>query len=363
MMAKKSAKRKKKTPGTCAERAIALIDSEPKLVELQKALPEHMDAKRFARLAVTMLRKPELAECSVKSILATVLESAQLGLYLDGVLGHAYIVPFKAWDDKLKKKVKQATLIIGYRGYIYMALRTGFVNDVGASVVYDGDDFDYRKGTDPYLHHKPVRDAAKRGKVTAAYSIITYKTGIRTFEVMEEADLAEIESRALAKGGSFSPWRHRVDKKEMQKKSVARLHLKYAGLSADLTRRAVQDEYYEAGIGRDPKEIEAEEVERDKFKDTMANGQSLEGPKHVDSESEPVTPAKLTAKDRSNLIVDHHRYSMAIGRKRLPMETLEGMSDSALTDAVEILKQQAEEKTNAENHAGDDPGDANPFHD
>jgi recombination protein RecT len=330
--------------------------------EIGKALPEYVPLDRFMRMAATELRRDaKLAACTPESLKKAVIEASHMGLCFDSVLGHAYIIPYKG----------EAKFQLGYKGYIILARRSGAVNHVETAVVYKGDDFSYRFGTRAYLDHTPVDDGAKRGEMIGAWCKVTYPNGLQSFDYMPRVDIEAIRVKAPGSKRAESPWNKHPG--EMYRKTVMIRHLKTRGISPEITFHASQEEQYHAGLGMtdeqraaEAKEVEAEEVQRGKFKDTMANGQSVEGPKHVDSESEPVPeakPATLTAKDRSNLIVDHHRYSMAIGRKRLPMETLEGMSDSALADAVENLRQLAEEKTNAENHAGDDPGDVNPFHD
>src|SRR5690606_29461645 len=63
--------------------------------EIARALPRHVDPDRLMRVALTVIRQnPELRECTVPSLLAAVMQCAQLGLE-PGVLGHAYLVPFR----------------------------------------------------------------------------------------------------------------------------------------------------------------------------------------------------------------------------------------------------------------------------
>ena len=63
--------------------------------EIAKALPKHFQSERFTRLALTAFRQsPELQKCSPISIIAALMESAQLGLEPNTSLGHAYLIPF-----------------------------------------------------------------------------------------------------------------------------------------------------------------------------------------------------------------------------------------------------------------------------
>ena len=72
------------------------------------------------------------------------IQSSQLGLYVDGVLGHAYLVPY--WNGKEKRREVQ--LIPGYKGLIDLARRSGSVESISARVVYKNDDFDFEYGLD-----------------------------------------------------------------------------------------------------------------------------------------------------------------------------------------------------------------------
>lgn len=62
--------------------------------EIAKALPKHMDADRLARIALTTIRTtPKLLNCKIESLMAAVMQSAQLGLE-PGLIGHCYIIPY-----------------------------------------------------------------------------------------------------------------------------------------------------------------------------------------------------------------------------------------------------------------------------
>src|SRR6185436_81681 len=106
-----------------------------------KVLP---DPDRIARIALTEVRRvPKLAACTPASFLGAVMTCAQLGLE-PGLLGEVYLIPRR----------NEVTMIIGVRGLIKMATRSGEVLSVDASEVYEGDEFDYELGTAPTVHHK-----------------------------------------------------------------------------------------------------------------------------------------------------------------------------------------------------------------
>src|SRR5690606_29938873 len=94
--------------------------------QLAMALPKHITPDRMARIALTTIRtNPKLLECSVPSLLGAVMQAAQLGLE-PGILGHCYIVPYG----------REATFIIGYRGMIDLARRSGNIKSTRARCVY-----------------------------------------------------------------------------------------------------------------------------------------------------------------------------------------------------------------------------------
>ena len=77
---------------------------------IAEALPKHMDADRFTRLALTTLRKtPQLQQCAPESFIGALLTASALGLEPD-VNGECYLVPYK----------RECTLIVGYQGIAKM---------------------------------------------------------------------------------------------------------------------------------------------------------------------------------------------------------------------------------------------------
>ena len=62
---------------------------------IKSALPKHMTVDRMIRVAFTCINTtPKLLDCSPRSLLAAVLQCAQLGLEPGNTLGHVYLVPF-----------------------------------------------------------------------------------------------------------------------------------------------------------------------------------------------------------------------------------------------------------------------------
>ena len=189
--------------------------------EIQRALPKHLDADRLARIAMTTIRQtPKLLECNIQSLLAAVMQSAQLGLE-PNILGQAYIIPYG----------KEAQFIIGYRGMIDLARRSGHIESIYAHPVYDQDEFDYEYGLEPKLRHKPAM--GDRGEFVGAYGVAKFKDGGYHFEFMPKSEIDKRRGRSKAKNSG--PWV--TDYEEMACKTVIRHMFKYLPISIEIMKQ------------------------------------------------------------------------------------------------------------------------------
>jgi recombination protein RecT len=196
--------------------------------------PRHLTPDRITRIAMTSIQHtPKLLDCTPESLLGSVLTCTQLGLEPDGVSGRAYLIPYK---DK-------CTLIVGYKGLMELARRSGEVQALEARVVHENDEFDYAYGDNPFIKHKPSL-FTEPGKMIAAYAVATMKGGLRQLEVMSKKDIDGIRARSKAK--KDGPWV--TDYDEMAKKTVIRRLCKYLPSSAELSQAIALDEQAERGI-------------------------------------------------------------------------------------------------------------------
>ena len=161
------------------------------LKELGKALPNHLNAERLARIALTTLRlNPALADCTPESFLGALFQSAQLGLE-PNIEGQAYLIPYtnskKIGSDWVK--VKEVQFQIGYKGYIELFYRHELANSIDMHTVFENDIFEYSYGTDGYIKHTP--SLRNRGDVIAYYATAKLKNGATLFKVMSKEDCLE----------------------------------------------------------------------------------------------------------------------------------------------------------------------------
>lgn len=192
-----------------------VLEMEP---QFRRALPAHVDAGRFTRLALTALRSvPRLAECSGESILAGLMQAAHLGLEIDAVRGQAYLVP--RWNNKTKRM--EATFQLGYKGLIDLAGRGDIT--VRARDVRENDLFEHEDGLDLKLRHVPElkRD---RGDAWAYFAVATFPNGAREALVMSRSEIERHRDRFAStknkQGVIVGPWVEHFD--AMARKTVIR---------------------------------------------------------------------------------------------------------------------------------------------
>ena len=210
-------------------------------------LPRHLDADKMIYVALETVRADSfLRQCEPLSIVQSVLEASQLGLMLGNKLGHAYLVPRR---DKKANNILKCQLLIGYRGFIALAHRTGKVSSIYPAIVHHGDQFSLKLGTGRQLVHVPVLDQAKRGEWIGAYAVVEFRDGRTDFEWMTRQEIEKVKQCSESAGEAWSPWRRFED--EMIKKSPIRRMAKRLCLSSEditLIEAAVRDEYREMGV-------------------------------------------------------------------------------------------------------------------
>lgn len=82
-----------------------------------------------------------LLQCAPNALMAEALKAASLHLPLNKQLGQCYILPFK------NHGVMTPTLVVGTKGYLQLAMRTGKYETINSDVVYEGELKGYDKVT------------------------------------------------------------------------------------------------------------------------------------------------------------------------------------------------------------------------
>ena len=81
----------------------------------------------------------QLQKCDQKKVVQEAIKAATLKLPLNKQLGYAYVVVYNNWDKTARKAVPTPTLIIGWKGLLQLALRSGQYRNINADIVYEGE--------------------------------------------------------------------------------------------------------------------------------------------------------------------------------------------------------------------------------
>lgn len=206
--------------------------------QLAAALPRHLTPERVSRVFLTTLRQsPALMRCSPASLFGAIFQASQLGLEIGNGLGHAYLVPYG----------KEATLVIGYKGLVDLARRSGQVSTIYAVEVRKGDSFGYTLGTDPKINHAPgdVRSMDDK-EISHFYAVCRLKDGSIQFEVMSRAEVEKIRTRSRA--SKDGPWI--TDYAMMGRKTVLRRLSKMLPASIEMQTAIALDEAADANLSQ-----------------------------------------------------------------------------------------------------------------
>lgn len=162
------------------------------------------NSARFISSIVSAVQTtPALQECTNSSIVSAALLGEALSLSPSPQLGQFYMVPF---NDKEKGKVAQ--FILGYKGYIQLALRSGQYRKLNVLSIKEGELIRY----DPLneeIEVKLIEDEEEREQAATIgyYAMFEYLNGFRKTMYWSKAKMiahADRYSQAFSKdGGRF----------------------------------------------------------------------------------------------------------------------------------------------------------------
>lgn len=167
-------------------------------VTLGKSInPDH-----FIRAALTACNKqPLLFRCTAMSVMTQLLDLAELGLTASGANGEAWLVPFN------NKGTYEATLIIGYKGYVKLMRRANTVQNLHADIVTEDDHFEIEYGSNNRLVHRPALGKPRNdmSRWMGAYAYIQYKDRGEDFVFVPRERIEKVRNISRAKDSG--PWR------------------------------------------------------------------------------------------------------------------------------------------------------------
>lgn len=133
-------------------------------------------ARRFiASISSAVAINKDLQECDAGTVLSGALLGEALNLSPSPQLGQYYLVPFK---DKVKGKV--ATFILGYKGYIQLAIRSGNYKKINVIEIKEGELEEFNLMTEEIKVNLIQDDEQRENTPTAGYyAMFEYLNGFK----------------------------------------------------------------------------------------------------------------------------------------------------------------------------------------
>lgn len=183
-----------KSPITVFQETIAA-----KRDEYAQMLPEGVSVDRFMRTTTTaVVKNPDLLSADRKSLFLAIRQACAAGLEISDINGEAYLV-----IRRTKGGGREVQFQAGYRGLLKLVRNTGEISTIDAGVLYENDEIDYQRGTDPRFSVVP--NWTDPGKPIGAFAVAVFKDGGFQAKVMSTAEVEKIRARSPAKDNG--PWK------------------------------------------------------------------------------------------------------------------------------------------------------------
>lgn len=154
---------------------------------IRNTLADPERAKRFiASITSAVAVNPQLQECETSTIVAGALLGESLNLSPSPQLGQFYLVPFKqkAKYDRNRNLISpecvNAQFVLGYKGYIQLAVRSGMYRKIIVHEIKDGELIRWDPLTEDF-EASFIEDEEKRDKTETIgyYAMFEYVDGFR----------------------------------------------------------------------------------------------------------------------------------------------------------------------------------------
>lgn len=162
-----------------------MVDGNYVQNQLKQVLKEN--AGTFATsLMEVYTNDKQLQSCDPKSVVQEAIKAASLKLPLNKQLGMGYILVFKNYNKEKRQAVPTPTLVIGYRGYIQLAIRSGQYRNINADVVYEGE----YKGFDKLTGDLDLSGEKQSDKIQGFFAYFELINGFKKTLYMPVEDMA-----------------------------------------------------------------------------------------------------------------------------------------------------------------------------
>lgn len=176
---------------------LAVQQSNPQLAAIQNALKGVNKSIQAAlkenagtfntSLMELITSDANLMKCNPTALMAEAVKAASLKLPLNKQLGYAYLVPYGTTPN----------LIIGYRGYLQLAMRTGQYKNINADIVYEGE-----LETKNKLTGEIALDGEKKSETIVGY--FAHFETVNGFSKTLYMSIDEMANYALTYSGSYA---------------------------------------------------------------------------------------------------------------------------------------------------------------
>ncbi len=211
---------------------------------INNTLRDPKKAQRFvASITSAVATNPALQECDPATILSGALLGESLNLSPSPQLGQYYLVPFKnkaKYDRQgnlIKPETTDAQFVLGYKGYIQLALRSGYYKHLNVIAVKAGELVHFAPLTEEVEINLNPDELARENSATVGYlAMFEYLNGFRktiywSREKMEAHALRYSKGYAAKKGYTF--WEKDFDAMAF-KTMLRQLISKWGVMSIDL---------------------------------------------------------------------------------------------------------------------------------
>lgn len=226
----------------------------------------HDNANGFMANVMTLVSNDSyLADSEPMSIMSGALTAATLNLGLDKNLGYAYLVPFNSRNKQTGKWEKKAQFVLGYKGYIQLAQRSGQYRALNVIEVYEGELKSWNRLTEEFDFDPEGRKSEEVIGYVGYFELLNgfKKTVYWTKQEIEAHRISNSKDKDKTKKSGV--WASDYD--AMARKTVLRNMLsKWGILSIEMQKATIADEHVQ-NVSPDgdivsETEVEDEEPER-----------------------------------------------------------------------------------------------------
>ena len=276
---------------------------------IANTLRDPVRQKNFvANFTAAVVNNPTLATCTPSSILACGLLGESMNLAPSPQFGQYYMIPFKCKvKDKNGKVIQQngqdlhehkAQFVIGYKGYIQLAMRSGQYRMMNVLELKAGEFHGFNRMEEELIDYTPINDFDEweQAETVAYYAFFEYLNGFRKAicwtkeQMLAHADRnspafsrqaygklqrGEIPDRDLWRYSSF--WYKNFD--TMAKKTMLRQLISRWGIMSTEMQTALVNDNMIANINEEKTDIV---VESENALDAPVEPEALEAPEVVE---------------------------------------------------------------------------------